>query len=160
MIDIDTAEGASFFVFGVLLNQGMPAHRVWRIPEQLAERLGGSELDRFTVAADVRAAMRTPPALHRFPASMAGHLTEAAELIQDRWAGDARRIWAPGCDADGVLDALRALPGIGEHKALVGLAVLTHDYGVPVLRGSAPLHRYAHGCPGLSPAFPLLQEVP
>lgn len=159
MIDVRSAEGASLFVFGLILNQGMPAARAWQVPEHLVSRLGGRELWRFTDAAAVRIAMLGPPALHRFPSSMAGNLASAACRIRDCLDGDASRIWAPGCDADKVLDELCRFSGIGDHKARIGLLILTHEYGVRVLRGGNPATHYAHSCPGLSPALPLLEEA-
>jgi uncharacterized HhH-GPD family protein len=54
----------------------------------------------------------------------------AADLVS-RWGGDAARIWTDG-DPDGaeVLTRLKALPGFGEQKAKIFLALLGKQYGL------------------------------
>ncbi|MFI6517603.1 hypothetical protein ACIBF1_18755 [Spirillospora sp. NPDC050679] len=158
-VDIRRAEGAFLFILGVLLNQGMPARRAWQIPERLAGRLGGDEPWRFADAEQVESAMCASPALHRFPRAMARNVTGAAGLVLDRWDGDPRGIWAPGRDADAVLADLCAFSGIGRHKALVGLFLLTREHGARITLGGKPVHHYAHGCRGLEPAIPLLEDA-
>ena len=71
------------------------------------------------------------PAVHRFPGSMAKRVQDLAREIVDRYDGDAARLWTDG-DPDGaeVLRRLRALPGFGEQKAKIFLALLGKQYGV------------------------------
>lgn len=78
----------------------------------------------------------TPPAIHRYGRSMAGRVLELAHAVVDEYDGDAARIWtAPGADGGAptgreVLERLNALPGYGERKAKIFLALLGKQRGV------------------------------
>ncbi|HEY6799307.1 MAG TPA: HhH-GPD-type base excision DNA repair protein, partial [Agromyces sp.] len=67
---------------------------------------------------------------HRFPGSMAGRVQALAAAVRDDWGGDASAIWTKG-DPDGaeVLARLKALPGFGDQKAKIFLALLGKQYG-------------------------------
>ena len=67
---------------------------------------------------------RTKPALHRYPGSMAKRTHALAVHIVDTYDGDAARIWTTTADAPELLARLRALPGFGEEKAKIFLAML------------------------------------
>ena len=70
------------------------------------------------------------PAVHRFPGSMAARVQSLCAAIEQDWGGDAAAIWTQG-DPDGatVLKRLRGLPGFGEQKAKIFLALLGKQYG-------------------------------
>jgi uncharacterized HhH-GPD family protein len=72
----------------------------------------------------------TPPAVHRFPGSMAGRIQALARVVVDEYGGDAARLWRDG-DPDGptVLRRLTALPGFGDQKAQIFLALLGKQWG-------------------------------
>jgi uncharacterized HhH-GPD family protein len=71
------------------------------------------------------------PAVHRFPGSMAKRVQDLAREIVERYHGDTAGLWTEG-DPDGpeVLRRLKALPGFGEQKARIFLALLGKQYGV------------------------------
>jgi len=73
----------------------------------------------------------TPPAVHRYPGSMAGRIQAVARAVVDEYDGDVARIWTDG-DPDGptVLRRLKALPGFGDQKAKIFLALLGKQRGV------------------------------
>ena len=62
---------------------------------------------------------------------MAKRIQTLAQLIVDRYDGEAAALWTAG-DPDGaeVLRRLKALPGFGEQKAKIFLALLGKQYGV------------------------------
>ncbi|MET0828770.1 MAG: HhH-GPD-type base excision DNA repair protein, partial [Microbacterium sp.] len=101
-------------------------------PLKIQERVGS--LDAATLAhydPDEFAAVFTQtPAVHRFPGSMAARVQSLCTVIEQDWAGDASAIWTQG-DPDGaeVLRRLKALPGFGEQKARIFLALLGKQYG-------------------------------
>src|SRR3546814_17127187 len=70
-------------------------------------------------------------AVHRFPGSRAGRIQAVARAGVDDYDGDVTRLWRDG-DPDGpeVLRRLRALPGFGEQKARIFLALLGKQRGV------------------------------
>ena len=62
---------------------------------------------------------------------MAARVQSLAAAIQDDWNGDATALWTSG-NPDGaeVLKRLKALPGFGEQKAKIFLALLGKQLGL------------------------------
>ena len=85
-------------LIGMLLDQQFPMERAFAGPAGLARRLGVDRLDARALAEydpEALAAVFTgPPALHRYPAAMAGRVQALAALLVDRYDGDARRALA------------------------------------------------------------------
>lgn len=99
--------------------------------------------------------MRTPPAVHRYPGSMGARLQALARAVVDDWDGDATAIWTrPERDGDAapdgrtVLRRLKALPGFGDQKARIFLALLGKQRGL-----EAPGWREAAGAYGEEGSF-------
>jgi uncharacterized HhH-GPD family protein len=102
-------------------------------PKKIADRMGGLDVgevadydpDKFAALCAER------PAIHRFPGSMAKRIQTLAQLIVDRYDGDATALWSAG-EPDGaeLLRRLKALPGFGDQKAKIFLALLGKQYGV------------------------------
>lgn len=128
---------------GMLLDQQVPMETAFAGPAKLRDRLGS--LDPRSVAAldpeRLAEVMKQSPAVHRFPGSMAGRVQALAEAIVSEWDGDTAAIWTEG-DPDGaeVLRRLKALPGFGEQKAKIFLALLGKRKGL-----AAPGWREAAG---------------
>ncbi|WP_448404760.1 HhH-GPD-type base excision DNA repair protein [Mycolicibacillus trivialis] len=118
---------------GMLLDQQVPMETAFAGPKKIADRMGG--LDAGKIAAHdpekFAAVCADKPAVHRFPGSMAKRIQSLAQIVADDYAGDAAKIWTDG-DPDGaeVLRRLKALPGFGEQKARIFLALLGKQYGV------------------------------
>ena len=72
----------------------------------------------------------TPPAIHRFPGSMAARLQEVARIVEDTYGGDASRLWTEATDAKDLLKRIMALPGFGKQKAQIFVALLAKQLGV------------------------------
>ena len=120
-------------LIGMLLDQQVPMEKAFHSPYDLKERLGG-RLDAAEIAsmdgAALVAVFRGPPALHRYPASMAGRTQELCRTLVERYDGDAARVWE-GAESGAELFAdLRALPGFGEQKARIFTALLAKRMGV------------------------------
>jgi uncharacterized HhH-GPD family protein len=118
---------------GMLLDQQYPMEAAFAGPKKIADRMGS--VDAREIAdhdPEAFAALcSTTPAVHRFPGSMAKRIQALAQLIVERYDGDAAALWTSG-DPDGaeVLRRLKALPGFGEQKAKIFLALLGKQYGV------------------------------
>jgi uncharacterized HhH-GPD family protein len=114
-------------LLGMLLDQQVPMEWAFRGPSTLRERLGG-RLDPATIAAmspdDVEAIFRAKPALHRYPGSMAKRAHALSTHIVENFGGDTAAIWTTATDAAELYRRLRELPGFGEDKAKIFLAVL------------------------------------
>lgn len=123
---------------GMLLDQQVPMETAFAGPAKIRDRMGGFDVE--TIAATdpeaFAAVFKESPAVHRFPGSMAGRVQALAAAVRDDWGGHAEAIWTrPGLDGlapDGaeVLRRLNELPGFGEQKAKIFLALLGKQYGV------------------------------
>ncbi len=117
---------------GMLLDQQVTMETAFAGPKKLDERLG--ELTPTSIAATkpdaLLEAFKQTPAVHRFPGSMAERLQSLSQAIVDNWDGDAAAIWTRGNPGGPeVLARLKALPGFGEQKAKIFLALLGKQYG-------------------------------
>ncbi len=122
-------------LIGMLLDQQVPMEWAFRGPYTLRERLGVSgQLDAATIAAmapdDFEALFRNKPALHRYPGSMAKRTHDLCRHLIDQYDGDAAAVWRDASDGAEVYRRLRALPGYGEEKAKIFLAILGKRLGV------------------------------
>jgi uncharacterized HhH-GPD family protein len=119
-------------LIGMLLDQQVPMSWAFRGPASLSERLGG--LDAGKIAAmpedDVVAAFRDKPALHRFPGSMGKRTHALCRVVVDEYDADAANIWRGVDDPKEVFSRLKALPGYGDEKAKILLAVLGKRFGL------------------------------
>ena len=119
-------------LIGMLLDQQIAMETAFAGPLKIAERAG--TLDAAVIATfdpDAFAELfKATPAVHRFPGSMAARVQALCAAIERDWDGDAAAIWTRD-DPDGpaVLKRLRALPGFGEQKAKIFLALLGKQYG-------------------------------
>ena len=112
---------------GMLLDQQVPMETAFAGPEKIRERLG--RIDPAALAGEdperLTAVFRQPPAVHRYPGSMAGRVQALASAVQQEWGGDASAIWTRDApDGAEVLRRLKALPGYGDQKARIFLALL------------------------------------
>ena len=120
-------------LIGMLLDQQVPMEWAFRGPYNLERRLG-VPLDATTLAAlgeeKVEELFREKPALHRYPGSMAKRAHALATHIVENYDGDTAAIWTTASDAGELFARLRALPGFGDDKAKIFLAVLGKRLGV------------------------------
>ena len=117
---------------GMLLDQQVPMETAFAGPLKIEQRTGAA--DAAAIASmDPDAfleAFKQTPAVHRFPGSMATRVQTLCQTLVDEWGGDASALWTSG-DPDGreVLKRLKKLPGFGEQKAKIFLALLGKQYG-------------------------------
>jgi uncharacterized HhH-GPD family protein len=125
-------------LIGMLLDQQFPMERAFGAPRLLADRLGVDGLDAAQLAgADADALTRVfqgPPALHRYPGSMAGRAQELCRLLVERYDGRADNLWADVPDGPTLLKRIGELPGFGAQKAKIFVALLGKQYGVTPAR--------------------------
>ena len=120
-------------LIGMLCDQQYPMEAAFAAPKKIADRMGGLDLHRIAESdVDEFASMcSVPPAIHRYPGSMAKRIHELCHLIIDRYDSRPDAIWTEG-DPNGkeVLKRLKALPGYGDQKARIFLAILGKQYEV------------------------------
>lgn len=120
-------------LIGMLLDQQIPMETAFSGPLKLRDRLGA--LDASTIAShdpnEFVAVMKQSPSVHRFPGSMAGRVQSMCAAIVADWGGDASAIWTSGSPTGAeVFDRLKALPGFGEQKAKIFVALLGKQRGL------------------------------
>ncbi|TFC25449.1 Fe-S cluster assembly protein HesB [Cryobacterium sp. TMT1-3] len=127
------SENPFALLVGMLLDQQIAMETAFAGPAKIRDRIGALvpamiadyEADAFI---DV---FRQSPAVHRFPGSMAKRVQEVAAVIVSDWNGDTASIWtADNPTGAEILRRLKALPGFGEQKAKIFLALLGKRFGV------------------------------
>jgi uncharacterized HhH-GPD family protein len=121
-------------LLGMLLDQQFPMERAFGAPRLLADRLGVDTLDAAALAGadpeQLAKVFRGPPALHRYPGSMAARTQELCRLLVERYGGRAEGLWDGVPDGATLLRRLGELPGFGAQKSRIFLALLGKRYGV------------------------------
>lgn len=120
---------------GMVLDQQIPLEWAFRGPLLLRERLGGA-LDAESIAAmdpdALAAAFAGPPALHRYWGSMAKRVQQLCQHLLDEHGGSASDVWEGATDGSSLLRRVKALPGFGDQKARIFIALLAKRLGFEV----------------------------
>ncbi len=117
---------------GMLLDQQFPMERAFAGPAKIAERLGAfdpasvADADPETFA---EICSRTP-AVHRFPGSMAARIQALAQQVVTEYDGDVTRLWNEAGSGKELLRRIQALPGFGQQKAQIFVALLAKQLDV------------------------------
>jgi uncharacterized HhH-GPD family protein len=117
---------------GMMLDQQYPMEHAFRGPSKVLDRFGSIEPSAIAAAdpAEFKALCSTPPAIHRFPGSMAERLQTLAVLVEERYDGHAERLWTEATTGADLLKRLMDLPGFGRQKAQIFAALLAKQLGV------------------------------
>jgi uncharacterized HhH-GPD family protein len=118
-------------LMGMLLDQQIPMEKAFKGPEALRARLG-HDLDAADIAGreDLQELFAQVPAIHRFPGSMAGRVQEMCRYLVDHHDGKAQNVWSGVTTGAELLARLKALPGFGDQKARIFVALLGKQLGV------------------------------
>ena len=119
-------------LIGMLMDQQVPMGWAFRGPFTLQERLGSS-LDAEMIAAmgpdKIEAIFRDKPAMHRYPGSMGKRTHALCAYVVEHYGGDAAAIWRDAPTGQEIYRRLRELPGYGEEKSKIFLAILGKRLG-------------------------------
>jgi uncharacterized HhH-GPD family protein len=119
-------------LIGMLLDQQVPMEWAFAGPATLRDRLG--HLDASKIAAmDVEefvGVCAAKPAIHRFPAAMGRRIHELCRALDDAYDGDGANVWAGVTSGEELYKRLRALPGYGDEKSKIFVAILAKTQGV------------------------------
>jgi uncharacterized HhH-GPD family protein len=117
---------------GMMLDQQFPMERAFAGPAKVLDRFG--TLDPAAIAAadpdEFAALCAQPPAVHRFPGSMAARLQALAAQVVEEYDGDAARLWGEASSGEELMRRLGALPGFGKQKSQIFVALLGKQLGV------------------------------
>jgi uncharacterized HhH-GPD family protein len=129
-------------LIGFALDQQVTVPTAFMGPQKLKERLG--RLDANAIAemdpADLEAAFREKPAVHRFPGNMSKRVQELCATIADEYDGHAERVWTDAKDGDDLRTRIGALPGFGQMKTTSLGAVLAKRFDVAAAQELVPKH--------------------
>lgn len=120
-------------LIGMLLDQQVPMERAFSAPAELRQRMGG-RLDAAELAHadpdELGRIFAERPALHRFPGSMAARTQKLCQMLLDDYDGVPEAVWTSAADGATLLANVKALPGFGEQKARIFVALLAKRLGV------------------------------
>lgn len=123
---------ANALLIGMLLDQQVPMEWAFTGPATLKRRLG--HLDPKKIAAmdveDFVEVCREKPAIHRFPASMGKRIHAVCTALVEDYRGNAANLWKGVEAGDELYRRLRALPGYGDEKSKIFVAILAKTQGV------------------------------
>jgi len=135
-------------LIGFALDQQVTVQTAFAGPLKLRQRLGHLDPGRIAAMdpAELDAAFRERPAIHRFPGNMAKRVQALCAAIEADYAGDAARVWTTATDTAALERNIRGLPGFGDMKVIALGATLSKRLGV-------------RAADGLVPSFPTLGDV-
>lgn len=119
-------------LIGMMLDQQYGMEHAFRGGWKVLSRFG--TLDPAAIAAAEPEAFKLlcsqPPAIHRFPGSMASRLQELSALIATKYGGDVSRLWSEPTTGTELFKRVQELPGFGKQKAQIFVALLAKQLGV------------------------------
>jgi uncharacterized HhH-GPD family protein len=119
-------------LMGMLLDQQFPMEQAFAGPAKVLDRFGTLDPARIAAADpdEFAALCAVPPAVHRFPSSMAARVQQLAVIVADQYDGRADRLWLQAGTGAELVRRLQALPGFGRQKAQIFTALLGKQLGV------------------------------
>jgi uncharacterized HhH-GPD family protein len=118
-------------LIGMLLDQQVPMEMAFHGPETLRRRLGHLDARRIAemTEADVVATCCAKPAIHRFPAVMGRRLHALCAMLATDFGGDGANVWHGAATGEELYERLRSLPGFGDEKSRIFIALLGKRMG-------------------------------
>ncbi len=119
-------------LIGLVLDQQVKMEKAFMGPFELKRRLGGLDARQIAAMEPERldAVFRERPALHRFPGNMARRVQALCQLLTERYAGDAGAVWKDAGSGEELARRISELPGFGDMKTKITVAVLAKKYGI------------------------------
>jgi uncharacterized HhH-GPD family protein len=119
-------------LLGMLLDQQVPMEWAFAGPKTLKDRLG--HLDPKKIAAmDVEEFVTLcceKPAIHRFPGSMGKRVHQVCTALVEDYTGNAVNLWKDVDSGTEIYKRLKALPGYGDEKSKIFVALLGKTQGI------------------------------
>ena len=119
-------------LLGMLLDQQYPMEHAFRGPAKVLDRFGTLDPARIADADpdEFAALCAVPPAVHRFPGSMATRIQAVAREVVDRYDGDTARLWTEAASGADLVKRVMSLPGFGKQKAQIFTALVAKQLDV------------------------------
>ncbi len=120
-------------MIGMVLDQQITIEKAFRGPFDLSARIGHMPTAAEIASMDphkMAEIFKGPPALHRYHGSMASRVQSFCQMIVDQYNSDCENIWKDVKSADELVKRVKALPGFGDSKAKIFVALLGKQLGV------------------------------
>jgi uncharacterized HhH-GPD family protein len=119
-------------LIGMQLDQQVPMEWAFMGPYTLQHRLGHLDTNRIAAMDEDEfvAVCCDKPAIHRFPAVMGRRIHAMCVVLTDRYGDDPAQLWTTASTGAELYSRLRELPGYGEEKAQIFVALLAKRFGV------------------------------
>lgn len=119
-------------LIGLVLDQQVKMEKAFSGPLVLKQRLGHLDVRKIAEMDPDQLAkvFRERPAIHRFPGSMAGRVQALCQAVVEDYGGDAAAVWKGARDGDDLAARIKELPGFGDMKVKILVAVLAKKFGV------------------------------
>jgi uncharacterized HhH-GPD family protein len=120
-------------LIGMLLDQQYPMEHAFLGPKKILDRVGSLDVRVLAEYDPEKFATlcTTPPAIHRYGGVMAKRVQELCRHVVENYDGKADALWTTGKpDGAEIFRRLNALPGYGEQKAKIFLALLGKQFGL------------------------------
>lgn len=119
-------------LIGMLLDQQVPMEWAFNGAYTLKQRLGHLNPQKISeMEPDEFLAMcLEKPAIHRFPKAMAQRIQGMCAIIGEKYKNKGENIWNDVTTGEELFTRLRELPGFGEEKAQIFIALLAKRFDV------------------------------
>lgn len=120
-------------IIAVLSDQSVKSEIAWRLPLRLKERVGEENLKPHWITTHqelVYQAIKTKPALHRFPQKIANFIISMSQLLIDSYEGTADNLLLSSNDYNEFVSNLKEIKGISEKKANLMFLILILDFNI------------------------------
>jgi uncharacterized HhH-GPD family protein len=119
-------------VVGMMLDQQYGMEHAFRGGSKVLSRFGTLEPGAIATAEPeaFKQLCSEPPAIHRFPGSMAARLQELAALVESKYDGDVTRLWTEPTSGKELFKRVQELPGFGKQKAQIFVALIAKQLNV------------------------------
>ncbi|MFA9432613.1 HhH-GPD-type base excision DNA repair protein [Egicoccus sp. AB-alg2] len=127
------SDNAFALLVGMLLDQQIAMEQAFVGPQRLEERLGRPLTPSAVAEVEpetLEELFRQRPAIHRYPGSMAKRVHALATALVEDYDGDTEALWRDVADGRELKKRLTDLPGFGDQKARIFVALLGKQCGV------------------------------
>ena len=119
-------------LIGMLLDQQVPMEWAFTGPHTIKQRLGHCDASKIAAMDEEKfvSICCEKPDIHRFPASMAKRIHQMCVILTTEYKGKGSNVWKKIENAEELRKRLRQLPGYGEEKTEIFIALLGKTFGV------------------------------
>lgn len=122
------------FVLACLMDRQMQAEKCWKIPYNIQKKIDGFEFAHLAAISQEKIVelFRFPQPLHRFPDRMGMVFYNAIKDIDQKYGGDASRIWSGRPSSATLVRRFLEFKGAGQKIATMAANILVREFKIEV----------------------------